>query len=367
LVEKQKKGGGGDMSGGLIVKKNSCLQPMTVLNLEERRLFTFCLTFYDSRPGAENPETFSISLDQFKAAYPEYSSKKPGYIFQVVKAAVNGIQQKPYQPDLDKKRVIWWFAALEVDAHMITFSLTKQVMPFFLDIRDRFIRYKMIEVDRLVKPNAWNLYEYLKEKYMNGLCPSWTVEVEDLKERLGVMGKYQRFGDFDTRCLKQPLQDINKNTDLVAEYQKQKRGVKVHAIIFNVKTKAADPAVIDVEDLSKVFQQTQLRHGISPAAAARNTEQAEKIGKLSDAISKIDSAHTSWKKTGKGPFSAYLASTLTSFLFERSLFQDNRDQEKAAFIADLKKLDTGSLRTLAGAGNIHAEKILQEREKVIAH
>jgi len=343
---------------GLVVKKNSSLQPMTVLNLEERRLFTFCLQFYDSRPGAENPETFSIPLEKFRSAYPEYAKRKPNYIFHVVQAAVNGIQQKPYQPDPKRKRVVWWFSALEVDEDAITFSLTKQVMPFFLDIREKFIQYHMLDVDRLVKPTAWNLFEYLKERYMNGINPTWTVEVDDLKERLGVIEKYKRFGNFDTRCLKEPLAEINRHTDLVVEYKKKKRGVRIHAIIFHVKTKPKDPDTIDVENLAQTFEQEQLRHGISAAAAKRNTERAEKDGRISEALKAIPSAKKSWQKHGKGPFAGYLAGTLTSLLFENSLFQE--DQNKG--LDELKKLDVRSLEIMAAAGNEHARKLLEDRQ-----
>jgi plasmid replication initiation protein len=345
---------------GIIAKKNSCLQPMTVLNLEERRLFTFCLQFYDSRPGAENPETFTIPLDQFRSAYPEYSQKKPSYIFQVVKAAINGIQQKPYQPDPEKKRVIWWFSALEVDEKTITFSLTKQVMPFFLDIRDRFIRYKMVDVERLVKPNAWTLFEYCKEKYMNGLCPTWTVPVDELKDRLGVMDKYKRFGDFDTRCLKQPVQDINETTDLVVEYTKQKKGVRVVAIRFDVKTKSPDPDTIDIENLSLLFTREQLRHGISENVATRNTKQAEKLGNLAECIAKVQSAHDSWQKHGKGPFSGYLAKVLTNELFQRDLFNE---PVKVQGSTDFSAYSDTDLDVFMKAAPGYREDILREKKK----
>ena len=342
---------------GVIAKSHLALKPMVVFSLEERRFFTFCLQYYDSRKDKDNPRYFDVSLDEFKGAFPEYVKRKPAQVFHACKNAISGIQQKPYFSEEDGESY-WWFSSLKVTDEKIRFGLSPEVMPFFLNLKDHFISYHMADVKFLGKPTAWSLYEYLKERYMNGNAPAWTVEVDDLKERLGVAEKYERFGNFDTKCLKQPLAEINRHTDLIVDYKKKKKGVRVYAIIFNVKTKPKDVGTIDVENLAQTFEQEQLRHGISAAAAKRNTERAEKDGKLSQAIKAIESSKKSWQKHGKGPFAGYLAGTLTSLLFEKSIFQD--DQEKA--VDNLKHLDNKSLEIMEQAGNVHAGEILKTRK-----
>ncbi len=348
---------------GLVVKQNSILEPMTVFNLEERRLFTFCLQHYDSRPDAANPRLFEAPIEAFKEAYPELTKRRPAYVFQVCVDAINGLQQKPYRPDPTKKKVVWWFDMLEItDDGMIKFSLTSSIMPYFLGIREKFIEYHMKDVEMLKKPTAWSLYEYLKEKFMNGVCPSWSVEVVDLKDRLGVINKYKRFGDFDTRCLKQPVLEINKHSDLTVSYKKKKRGVRIQAIIFNVKLKASDPDVIDIEDLSKIFAQEQSRYGLGKIVVERNVEQAEKSGLTPKAIETIPNCRASWKKHGKGPFTPYLARTLSNLLFEQPLPGFGMtDDEKRESLEILKTLPNKDLYDMVKNGNAPAKDVLKNR------
>jgi plasmid replication initiation protein len=316
---------------GLVVKKISVLKPLTVLSLEEKRLFAFCLQYYDSRVDATNPNVFEITLDEFRAAYPEYVKRKPIQIFHACKKAINGIQTKPYEPPLKKDEeggeAIYWFSKLKVTKEKIRFGLNPEVMPFFLNIKNHFISYHMSDVRLLGKPSAWNLYEYIKEKYMSGLCLEWTVEVDDLKDRLGVLGKYERFGDFDTYCLKRPINEINKHTDLKVEYNKVKRGVKIHAIIFTVTAKAADPNVIDTEDQSKVFARELLTIGINPKVVENFVKLAADQKKTGAMLKKIPAAKKSWRKHGKGPWPAYLSGIMQRELLERNLFENNTVSE----------------------------------------
>ncbi|MCA1785474.1 MAG: replication initiation protein, partial [Desulfobacteraceae bacterium] len=325
---------------GLIVKKNSSLEHMTGFSLQERRFFAFCLQFFDSRPGAKSPTKIKISIADFIQTFPEYKKYRPNQIFDVLHTARQSVNNNPYrwqEPDGTMNEQDW-FTGHGIGSDQITVSLNthEKIQELFLNIRDHFIKYHMRDVGRLSTPTAWTLYEFLKERYMNGICPTWTITVEDLRARLNATDKYPRFADFYLYLIARPVKEISEHTDLKVDCQKKKKGVKIHSIIFHVKIKDQDPAVIDIEDLSKVFHQEQIRHGISPAAATRNTQQAEKTGRLSDAIQKVETAHTAWKKTGKGPFAGYLASTLTSFLFDRSLFQDTQAQDKAAAIDELK-------------------------------
>jgi plasmid replication initiation protein len=339
---------------------------MQRFSVQERRLFAFCLQHYDSRPGVKNARKFNVSVDTFKRAFPEFKNYYPKQIFDVIKTAAKGIQLQPYEyfnRTSGDYVAHFWFSSLRVnqDDLIIEFSLTEEILPFFTNIQNHFIKYYMKDIERLNSPSAWDLYEYLKEMYLNGKCTTWTETIENLRSRLRRTNTYNRFGDFENYCIKRPIAEINEHTDLMVDYKKKKKGVKIDAIIFYVKNKASDPDAIDIEDLSKLFESEQRRYGISAAIAKRNTEQAEKINKLSEAIKKIESAHKSWKKYGKGPFSAYIASTLTKFLFQQDLFESEKQTKKKEAHDELRTYSNRSLALMAGSGNIAAEKILRER------
>lgn len=301
---------------GLVVKAHSMLRPLIILEIQERRLFAFCLQHYDSRPDASNPLYFDVPIAKFKEAYPEYKTYKPKKIFDICEEAANGIQSKGYRPDPKKREVVWWFSSLKVietdeDEGYIRFGLTPDAMPYFLNLKSHYISYHMADVRLMNKPSAWNLYEYLKEKFQNGQRPEWEIAVDELKERLGVYDKYlNRFNNFEKKCLSIPLSDINYQTDIHAYYHKIKKGPKVVKIRFVVVTKCSDPSVINTEDLAVVFRRELDKNGMRPSFAAICVEAAIEQSRVSEMLQMIPKAKKSHAKHGEKPWSVYLAGTL---------------------------------------------------------
>jgi hypothetical protein len=310
---------------GLIVQAHSVLRPLMVLGLKERRLFSFCLQYYDSRENAQNPLFFDVPIAKFREAYPEYKDYNPKLIFNICEDAVNGIQSKGYRPDPAKKKTVWWFQELEIiDDGMdglIRFGLTPAAMPFFLNLKAHYISYHMSDVKLMNKPTAWNLYEYVKEKFQNGQTPEWTVTVDELKDRLGVLDKYPRFADFDNRCLDRPHKDINDITDLHVDYFKIKRGktpVKVKFVVFK---KCSDPSVIETEDLAKTFERELENAGVYPKIAASFVKAAIEQSNVAEMLQKIGAAKKSHTKNGKGTWPAYLTGIMQKELLQLKLFE----------------------------------------------
>lgn len=252
------------MKDNLVAQKNDILEPMLGFNLEERRLLAFCLQHYNSMPDADNSNVFvEVTPEAIQETYPDLANKKPNYILDRFSKACNSMQTKPYIDPADPMAKTYWFDSIRaLEDGGFRFTLTKSIEPYFLNLSSHFIRYSLQDVAQFNKPASWNLYEYLKEKFLDGKCKDWTVTVEDLKERLGVTDKYiGRFGNFDTKCIKRPLEEINgreedkeagkkaiRGSDLYVRYKKIKKGVTVIKIRFEVeKRKWREAGVIDGE------------------------------------------------------------------------------------------------------------------------
>lgn len=277
---------------GLVVQAHSILKPLMVLNLEERRLFSFCLQHQDSRRDAKNPLFFDVPIIKFRDTYPEYAKYKSNLIYKICEDTINGIQGKGYRPDSTKKKTVWWFQSLEIIEDgmdgIIRFGLTPAAMPFFLGLKAHYISYHMADVKLMSNPTAWNLYEYIKEKLQNGLTPEWAVTTDELRERLGAIDKYPRFSDFDLYCLNRPQKDINDSNDLHVDYYKIKRGKSVFKIRFSVFKKCADPSVIDVEDLEKTFKRELENNGVWPNLAEKLVKSAVEKSNVAVKTQKTD-------------------------------------------------------------------------------
>ncbi|UCD65837.1 MAG: replication initiation protein [Deltaproteobacteria bacterium] len=289
------------------------------MELQERRLFAFCLQHYDSRENASNPLYFDVPIAKFKESYPEYKNYKPNKIYKLCEETINGIQSKGYRPNPNSQKTVWWFQELEVIGDdldgIIRFGLTPASMPYFLGLKSHYISYHMADIKLMNKPSAWNLYEYLKEKFQNGQIWKWDISVDKLKERLGVADKYiNRFNNFEKKCLITPLADINSQTDIHADYHKIKKGVKVVKICFTVANKCSDPDVIDTEDQTKVFKRELEKVGISKAMIKRIVTATVEQSRVDEMLQKIPAAKKSYAKHGTGSWAPYLAGTMSNTL-----------------------------------------------------
>jgi hypothetical protein len=163
---------------------------------------------------------------------------RPGYILDTFAKAMTSMQTKPYVPDSQNPRsAYYWFDGIEVgEDGGVKFYLGTKIKPYFLNLSSHFIRYKITDVAHFNKPNTWNLYEYLKEKFIDGKQKEWFVDVQILKERLGVGDKYLgRFNKFNESCLKRPVEEINNGSDIHVTYKNIKNGVSVVKIRFVVE------------------------------------------------------------------------------------------------------------------------------------
>lgn len=228
------------MKDQLVAKKNSILAPMLNFNLEERRLLAFCLLYYNPMPNADNSNVVvTVTPDAIRETFPDLEKKKPAYILNRFEIACNSLQTKPYVDPADPLEKKYWFDKIRaLEDGGFQFTLTKSIEPYFLNLSSHFIRYSLKDVAHFKKPNSWNLYEYAKEKFLDGISCEWVVAVETLKERLGVSEKYiGRFNKFDESCLKAPVSEINDVSDIKITYTKIKKGVSVVKIRFIVEKK----------------------------------------------------------------------------------------------------------------------------------
>lgn len=354
-----------EVLNGLIVKKNSSLKELIKFSLEERRLFDFCLQYYDSRENASNPTEFNVPIQEFRNSFPQYKKYKPIDFFNLCMKTANGIQSKPFRPT--KYEAIYWFERLKLseDQSEIYFSLTTHIMPFFLNLRRHYISYHRTDVYKFNKPASWTLYEYLKERFQNGQRPDWKTTISELRERLCADSKYPRFTDFDLYCIRRPKKEIDEHSDIYFKYLKIKKGRTVEFIKFEVFQKCVDPSVIDIEDQVKIFKRELLTAGINIKVAERYIKLATNQGKVSTILNEIPKMKKSWKKHGKKPWPAYLSGILQKELMEPNMFEDHdqKKKEKAnKSIQEFEKMTDGDLRTLSETGNIYAKKVLAERK-----
>lgn len=97
------------------------------------------------------------------------------------------------------------------------------------------IRYFKMNLARMVSfdsRHGYALYQYL---IANSYRTEWDVNLYELKEYLGVAGKYKAYTDFDRRVLKVAFEEISANTEMQFTYKPVVKYNKTQKVHFKIK------------------------------------------------------------------------------------------------------------------------------------
>ena len=101
--------------------------------------------------------------------------------------------------------------------------------------------------------NAYALYQYLAQNLFRF---QWSVKVKELKEYLGLDGKYDLFQNFERRVLIPAKKEIEEKTKLRFTYTKIKVGKSIQKIRFHIiknQEPVEEPEPEDDDDLALPF------------------------------------------------------------------------------------------------------------------
>jgi hypothetical protein len=122
--------------------------------------------------------------------------------------------------------------------------------PFILEIKRGFTLYEIKTFLSLDSIYSKKLYRFLKKLQKYGRVE---VPIEEIRFFLEVEDKYEDFWYLEKYVLKPAIEEINKKTDIYAEYETKRegKGDKVIAVIFKIKQKPQE----GIKDLEKYLKE----------------------------------------------------------------------------------------------------------------
>ena len=148
------------------------------------------------------------------------------------------------------------------DKVMIRFN--QDIMPYLIELKQNFTQYALSDLIDLNSKYSIILYKWLSmsynqyehystkggrraeqvEAYRN---PS--ISMQELRTITDTTTKYERFTKFETRVLREPLEEINAHTSFNVTYEKVKKGRSIDSIVFHIeKKRMADDNSYKLED-----------------------------------------------------------------------------------------------------------------------
>lgn len=223
-----------------ISKSNSFVEASYQMTLDEMRVLALTLGVFDPL----NPKRgFDLTVAEFVKAFPEVN---PERAYEQVQNAIRKISSR-------------WMT-LRNDAnvlHEVAFvtdriyykqegrfyiEFHEKLLPYIANLKNRYTKYELVHIGAFSSTHTIRLYELLAQYKSIG---NRSIELDKLKDWLQISDKYQALRDFKKRVLNPAIDEINKKSDLLVEYEPIKRGRKIDGLSFTIKLKK------DIKDTEK--------------------------------------------------------------------------------------------------------------------
>jgi plasmid replication initiation protein len=135
----------------------------------------------------------------------------------------------------------------------INLTFHPKLKPYLLQLKQDFTRIDFAIYQKIHASHAIRLY-HIFSSYLGRGQHIVLLDVDELKEMLGVAGKYGHFPMFKKKVLDDSQKKINSDTDLNFEYKVKKNGHKILGIEFTLtqsKNVKAKPSIVKEKNIQK--------------------------------------------------------------------------------------------------------------------
>lgn len=233
------------MANELVVKDNSLVNASYTLDTVEQRLILLAIVRARQTGEGISPES---KLKIYASDYIKQFNVTKSSAYEAMKSAVNGLFSRQFSfIEIDsesgvqkvvKSRWVSQIAYID-ELAQVEIIFTPAVVPLITRLEECFTSYQLNQVSQLTSKYAIRLYELLIQWRQVGRTPMF--DIADFREKLGLEDdEYPRMDNFKRFVLEAALKQINKHTDIVAEYEQHKNGRTISGISFKFKVIKAE-------------------------------------------------------------------------------------------------------------------------------
>ena len=154
----------------------------------------------------------------------------------------------------------------------ICVSFHPDMMPYLMNLKNRFLIYEMKNILRLPSPYSVRIYELAKQYEK---LKSRIISVEELKSFLGIEDKYPKYSNFKARIIEKSVQDINQHTDINLSYEELKEGRRVAKLRFFIMKKQEETKAENEQTKEDSLQQLLKGYEVADTVVKKWRKQYE--------------------------------------------------------------------------------------------
>ena len=274
--------GGVNMVNKLVVKSNKLIEARYTLSLNEQKIILYAVSKLDTTKDKFNileleTSEFINLLNTSQFRYTE------------IREIVVGLMSKQVRIETDKRDLVAnWVSSIDYikDAGLIELEFSEKLIPYLLQLKERFTRYELKNILYLKNKHSIRIYELLKQYQAIG---HRTFTIDELKEILMLEDNYKQFRDFNKSVLKLTMDEINEFTDLNIDIKYIKQGRKVVSIKYIIESKEHEQEVY-IDYLNQYYNIKEMQVAMGLSNENFNTTQIMSLYEL--AVAKLQDAES---------------------------------------------------------------------------
>lgn len=256
-----------ELSKRKVVENNSLITSIAKMDKTPLKMFELAVSCIDTE---EPPKDHTVYLSKNELfAFFKVSDNDKNTRF---KQAVENMQKQAFFKIKEKKEHGFEFENIVpipyvkwTDYHdEVTIRFSPEIIPYLINLKKNFTQHALSDIAELNSKYSIILYRWLSMNYnqyehysVKGGRRAEQVEayrnpsisIRELREMTDTINDYKRFTHFETRVLKEPLEEINEHTSFNVSYDKIKKGRSIDSIVFHItKKRRADDNSYKLED-----------------------------------------------------------------------------------------------------------------------
>ena len=274
-----------ELSKRKVVEHNSLITSIAKMDKTPLKMFELAVSCINTEEPPKD-HTVYLSKEELFAFFKVSDNDKHSRF----KQAVENMQKQAFFKIKEKKEHGFEFENIVpipyvkwTDYHdEVTIRFSPEIMPYLINLKKNFTQHALSDLAELNSKYSIILYRWLSMNYnqyehysVKGGRREEQVEayrnpsisIRELREMTDTINDYKRFTHFETRVLKEPLEEINEHTSFNVSYDKIKKGRSIDSIVFHITKKpVARNDFYKLEEQDPIYLQDKA-----------NKEQAEEL------------------------------------------------------------------------------------------
>jgi plasmid replication initiation protein len=187
-------------------------------------------------------EEYILQVKDFK----ELTGQKTKRIYELIEEALEDLLKNPLKIPLNKEETKFlmtnWVSSAVYDTGQVSFMIDKRLRPILLEVKEKFLKYKLENILNLKSSYVIRLYEFLKDVFnketRQGKKAERIYSVKELREKFEIPKSYI-YGMLKKRILEKAKSELAEHTDIIFDYEEIKTGRKVTHLKFIIRPNPA--------------------------------------------------------------------------------------------------------------------------------